>query len=88
MIERDYLDGAEHTCIFCGQPFIDDDDWKKVWEHLDNDDSNNNDWNMVGHMIDVIKSKSIMQNYKLSHMKKYSLTKNGFLHLWEGEGRN
>jgi hypothetical protein len=47
IIERNYPDGAEHTCIFCGQPFIDDDpDWRRVWEHLDNNDSNNEVWNM------------------------------------------
>lgn len=47
IIERNYPNGAEHTCIFCGQPFIDDDpDWRRVWEHLDNDDSNNEVWNL------------------------------------------
>ena len=47
IIERDYPNGAEHTCIFCGQSFLaGNPDWRKVWDHLDNDDSNNYDWNL------------------------------------------
>ena len=48
IIERDYPDGAEHTCVFCGQSFIEHDPyWKKEWEHLNNDDTVNEDWNLA-----------------------------------------
>ena len=41
-MERDYKNESEPTCIFCEQRFIlYDTRWAKVWEHLDNDDTNN-----------------------------------------------
>lgn len=48
IIERDYPDGTEHTCLYDGQPFIaNDPEWKKEWEHLNNDDTVNEDWNLA-----------------------------------------
>lgn len=48
IIERDYPDGEEHVCFFCEQRFIKDHKLgKRSWEHLDNNDKNEELWNLV-----------------------------------------
>ncbi len=48
IIERDYPNGEEPTCCYCEQRFINNTSkWKKTWEHLDNDETNEELWNLM-----------------------------------------
>lgn len=48
IIERDYPNDEEYTCCYCEQRFIKDHPiWKKTWEHLDNDQKNEELWNLM-----------------------------------------
>ena len=48
IIERDYSNGEEYSCCFCEQRFLNDTPkWKKTWEHLDNDETNEELWNLM-----------------------------------------
>ncbi len=48
IIERDYPNAVEQTCCFCEQRFIKDHLlWKKTWEHLDDNDDNEELWNLA-----------------------------------------
>jgi len=48
IIERDYPDDEEFTCCYCEQRFIENHHlWKKTWEHLDNDRTNEELWNLA-----------------------------------------
>ncbi len=48
LIERDYSNDEEHICCYCEQRFLNDiPKWKKTWEHLDNDETNEELWNLM-----------------------------------------
>lgn len=45
---RDCPNGEECTCCFCEQRFIEGHSkWRRTWEHLDNDDANQELWNLA-----------------------------------------
>ena len=44
--ERDY-EGREETCFYCEQRFIKSKKWQKVWDHLNNNESDNRPENLV-----------------------------------------
>lgn len=47
IIERDYPNGEEFICCYCEQRFLKNNPlWKKTWEHLDNDETNQELWNL------------------------------------------
>lgn len=48
MLERDCPNGEEQVCCFCEQRFLEGNTkWKRTWEHLDNDDENEELWNLA-----------------------------------------
>ena len=58
IIERDYPDGEEQVCFFCEQRFIKDHiRGKKTWEHLDNNDENQELWNLAWAHFDCNEKK-------------------------------
>ena len=53
IIERDYPNDKEYTCCFCEQRFLNNTvKWKKTWEHLDNDETNEELWNLILELLD------------------------------------
>jgi len=48
IIERDYPNNEEYTCCYCEQRFIETHIlWHRTWEHLDNNDENEELWNLA-----------------------------------------
>lgn len=48
IIERDYPNGEEQVCCYCGQRFLEGNaKWKRTWEHLDNKEENEDLWNLA-----------------------------------------
>jgi hypothetical protein len=44
--ERDYEKGEKETCFYCEQRFIKSKKWQKVWDHLNNNESDNRPENL------------------------------------------
>jgi len=67
IIERDYPNGEEFTCCYCEQRFLNNTKkWKKTWEHLDNDETNEELWNLMwAHWYCNQKKKTSFTDYQI-----------------------
>ena len=66
IIERDYPNGEEPTCCYCEQRFINNTSkWKKTWEHLDNDDTNEELWNLMWAHLYCNQIKKTFTDYQI-----------------------
>ena len=82
IIERDYPNDIEYTCCFCEQRFLNNTvKWKKTWEHLDNDETNEELWNLMWAHWDCNQKKKTCIDYQImasNFIKKNQEWQNNF----------